>query len=85
MSSTRLGQQCRGDRTAKWALAFDHLLADRAGLFAFMVGCCCLAACVIAVSVCLQNFTEREFSDENIRFWIACDNFRQLTDIEEVQ
>jgi len=27
---------------------------------------------------------KKEFSDENIVFWIACENFRNLTEFEEV-
>lgn len=32
----------------------------------------------------LQEFLKKEFSDENIVFWIACENFRSITDFEEV-
>lgn len=32
-----------------------------------------------------QEFLKKEFSDENILFWIACENFRNITDYEEVR
>lgn len=32
----------------------------------------------------LQEFLKKEFSDENIVFWIACENFRNISDFEEV-
>jgi len=32
-----------------------------------------------------QEFLKKEFSDENIVFWIACENFRNITDFEEVR
>lgn len=32
----------------------------------------------------LQEFLKKEFSEENIVFWIACENFRNITDFEEV-
>ena len=31
-----------------------------------------------------QEFLKKEFSDENIVFWIACENFRNLTEFEQV-
>jgi len=31
-----------------------------------------------------QEFLKKEFSEENIVFWIACENFRNITDFEEV-
>ena len=31
-----------------------------------------------------QEFLKKEFSEENILFWIACENFRNLTNFEQV-
>lgn len=32
-----------------------------------------------------QEFLKKEFSDENIVFWIACENFRNIADFEEAR
>jgi regulator of G-protein signaling len=31
------------------------------------------------------EFLKKEFSQENIQFWIACENFKKLSDQEEVR
>ena len=32
-----------------------------------------------------QEFLKKEFSEENIDFWVKCDNFEKLTDEEEIK
>lgn len=54
-------------RVARWALGFDKLMEDPAGLG------------------CFKEFLKKEFSEENILFWIACENFRNLTDFEQLK
>lgn len=54
-------------RVSRWALGFDKLMEDPAGLG------------------CFKEFLKKEFSDENIVFWIACENFRNLTNFEELK
>ncbi|XP_022801275.1 regulator of G-protein signaling 12-like isoform X3 [Stylophora pistillata] len=54
-------------RVGRWALGFDKLMEDPAGLG------------------CFKEFLKKEFSDENIVFWIACENFRSITDFEELK
>ena len=31
-----------------------------------------------------SEFLKQEFSEENIQFWIACEKFKKLSDLEEV-
>ena len=40
---------------------------------------------ILTFEMFLQEFLKKEFSDENIVFWIACENFRNITDFEEVR
>ena len=40
---------------------------------------------ILTFEMLLQEFLKKEFSDENIVFWIACENFRNITDFEEVR
>uniref|UniRef100_T1JE93 RGS domain-containing protein n=1 Tax=Strigamia maritima TaxID=126957 RepID=T1JE93_STRMM len=53
-------------RVANWALSFDKLLEDSAGIHTFAV------------------FLKREFSYENIRFWVACERYKVFAISDEV-
>ena len=47
--------------------------------------CLVITNCYLkAFSFSSQEFLKKEFSDENIVFWIACENFRNLTEFEQV-
>ncbi|GAB6023290.1 hypothetical protein CHUAL_008099 [Chamberlinius hualienensis] len=54
-------------RTGCWAISFEKLLSDPAGLHTF------------------AEFLKKEFSYENIAFWVACERFRRLTNAEEIK
>ncbi|CAF3763005.1 unnamed protein product [Rotaria sordida] len=78
-SLTSVHKQCEQDdseatnklleigRVASWAVGFEKLLNDDAGLHVF------------------TEFLKKEFSQENIQFWIACEKFKKLSDPEEIR
>ncbi|CAF0986833.1 unnamed protein product [Rotaria sordida] len=78
-SLTSVHKQCEQDdseatnklleigRVASWAVGFEKLLNDDAGLHIF------------------TEFLKKEFSQENIQFWIACEKFKKLSDPEEIR
>ena len=33
----------------------------------------------------LKEFLKKEYSEENIEFWVKCENFKTLTDVEEMK
>ncbi|XP_048584435.1 regulator of G-protein signaling 12 isoform X2 [Nematostella vectensis] len=54
-------------RVSRWALGFDKLMDDQAGLH------------------CFEEFLKKEFSEENIVFWIACEEFRSISDPKKLK
>ncbi|XP_050397325.1 regulator of G-protein signaling 12 isoform X3 [Patella vulgata] len=52
-------------RIAGWAVNFEKLLQDEAGLAVF------------------TEFLKKEFSEENIIFWTACKDYKNITDEQE--
>lgn len=47
--------------------------------------CCCLVVSFICLSLLPQEFLKKEFSEENILFWQACEFFSQVPEHDKKQ
>lgn len=81
---------CRlcSEEMSQWSHSLDRLLASkckfkasRVSRSALCLGTCCL---LLTPPVCLdgmkifQAFLKSEFSDENIEFWLVCEDYKKI-------
>ena len=71
-------------RVTKWAIGFEKLLEDPLGLQIFTVNFYLKKESIGYLKknlfFFLKNFLKIEFSNENIDFWVKCENFKKIKD-----
>ncbi|KAK2530674.1 Rgs10 [Columba guinea] len=62
--------------TSKWATSLENLLEDPEGVKRFRVAISILA---------IYEFLKKEFSEENVLFWLACEEFKKTQGTKQMQ
>jgi hypothetical protein len=79
-----------------WATDFEKLLTDNIGLMVFavinrrkffnfsLINNTLIQLLIEKKTITQQDFLRKEFSYENLQFWISCQQFKKLTHQQEV-
>lgn len=67
-----------------WSESFERLLDDPVGIHAFSVSdpFKCFES---VLTVVLQEFLKKEYSEENIRFWLECEQYKSISARDELR